>query len=886
MRRLFWTAVVLALISRPFDLRVSAGDSAPLRAVVRVYPDWRTDLRAYVTLTAPLEGREVKIEAVRQAYARGEFDGTTTERLSGRARAAGRGIDSRRDEAIVVVVPADQQDQAVVEAMGDLIYAQFLRQRSLALRPGESTGAQQKSCLFLDALGQPLPNAEVAILISLGNYGPSVPTPRVWIADAQLDAQSRLQPPRSTSGLNRFIFEVVHPDCGPVPAMPQYAAEDEPYHVFKVGALPRDKWCVFVDALDYRMAGAKVEVITSGSWEKGKMTFLDPIILDGAGRLRPPPVFTTLARCSFLVSDANYGIALVEPYSMTGLSTHEPLSRCVVPLIAGGTPMDAGSIWGIVVDADGTPVPQAVINCLRILTPSGESLGPYWPWPAQWNKEVKALTNDRGQFAMYLPLARSDGTPGLPVPAGAVYEVTVTPPAELGYQPYGGRLAAGREHTIMLEGTLLGPKKYSGLLMFEDEYGPVTDPKKISRVNLTVQVRRPNLPTLTYGYQNGEWLEKSALPFGTYEAKVDWDGKHYVFRPIVVRAESPEIIVFKPRKVERFEICYRGRVVHGVNGDPIAGAIVMTAPPSGAKGLGSELDPQSDAFRHLEQHVNGQIARTDPAGRFEIVLPVVPPGSDQALVTLKEGYSALLQPQGLILSGHADQKPRRAGFSVDRSGKAALPDMKLFPVGTVVIEPNVPEDHRGRHVALDFLTADSALWLKELQATLAANLGEGVVYRKDLPLRGRQSVCVPAYVTWTLRMQLPDERYMPTLVEDVLVGQGRTLDLGRIDFARAIPVAVKVVDSAGSPLEGIVVKSLADKSGYPGPGGVTNDEGTARLRVAAHFTGRLIVEYHDARTRTTIREGAPCRLDGQQDAGREFVIQLSDEFLGRLPESQ
>jgi hypothetical protein len=221
-------------------------------------------------------------------------------------------------------------------------------------------------------------------------------------------------------------------------------------------------------------------------------------------------------------------------------------------------------------------------------------------------------------------------------------------------------------------------------------------------------------------------------------------------------------------------------------------------------------------------------------------------------------------------------------FLVDRSGKATLPDMKLFPVGTVTLEPNVPDDHRGEHVTLDFLTSDSAPWLKELQATRAGNLGEDAIYRRDLPVRGRQSVHAPAYVTLTLRVRLPDERYAPTFIQDVLVGQGQTLDLGRVDFARAIPVGVKVVDSTGNPLEGITVKSLADKSSYPGSGAVTNSAGIARLRVPARFTGRLIVEHRNPRTQMTIREGTPCQIESTGDAAREFVIQLSDEFLEQI----
>jgi hypothetical protein len=880
MRRLSRTLAVLVLVSHFLAARPAAANPVPLQAIVRLYPDWKADPRAYITLDVPLQDFEIRVDAVRRAYAR--------------SQPAGDGVrpqDLR--EAILVAMPADQQDPAVTEAMGGLVFAQFYGRGSLVLRSDAASRTLQKPCLFLDALGQPLPNAGVEVLIGQGDNLSSVPAPRVWIAETQLDAEGRLVPPQSTSALNRFCYEVVHPDCGPVLALPQYASENELYQIFRVGALPRDKWCVFLDALGHPMAGAQVEVITSGSWEDGRMTFLAPILVDRAGRLRPPPTFTTLAHCSLLVSDPNYGIALVEPYSRTELSVREPLSWCVVPLTARGTPGDTGSVWGTVVDRDGTPIPGAVLRCLRLLLPSGESLAPYWPWPAQWNKEVKVLTNDRGQFALHLPLARSDGTLGEPVPRGATYEVTVTPPDELGYQGTSVRLPAGRAYTITLEGTADGPKKYAGTLLFEDESGLVTDPEKISRVDLIIRARRTTrLPRLTYAYLRGEWLEKSALPFGTYEARVDWDGKHYAFRPAVVTAESPATIVFQPGRVERFEVRYCGRVIQGANGDPIAGATVM---PSSASSVprpgpaGSERDAGTDASGRREQPGNGPSAQTNPAGRFEIVLPIVAGrGPDHTFIALKKDYFDFPPPQSVAESPRAEDKSRGMRLPVDKNGKATVPDIKLFPAGTVAVEPNVPVDCRGKRVALDVLTADPAPWLKDLGASREDDARENVLSHcsRDLAPHGRQNVCVPAYVTLILRLRLPDERYAPVVIEDVLVGQGKTLDVGRIDFVRVVPVVVKVVDSAGGPRAGITVRSLADKCSYASPGTVTNTAGIARLPVAAHFSGRVIAEYKDPRTNAVTRETAPCQIGGPEDAGREFVLSLSDAFLEQLPKSE
>ncbi len=882
MRRSRLTVIVLVLTSWGVTMPVRAGDASGSRVMVRLYPDWEADPRAYTTLDVPVERFEVRAEALRRAYVYSRLeDGEATSQELRDAETTYRG---ELREAIVVVVPDDQEEQAVVDMLDGFVFAQFLRQGSLDLRPRDVARMPPKPCLFLDALGQPLPNADVEILMSPGNQPPSAPVPRVWIADAQLDAQGFLLPPQSTAGLSRFTFHVVHPDCGLVPAMPQYTSANDPHYIFKIAAMVRDQWCVFTDALGYPMAGAQVEIITSGSWENGRMTFLEPILLDRAGRMRPPPVFTMPRRCSFLVSDPNYGIALVEPYYMTEVSVRKPLSCCVVPLIARGTPADTGALWGIVVDSDNEPVPGAVVGCMRVSLASGETLGPYWPWPAKWNKEAKVLTNGLGQFGMYLPLADSDGTPGRPVPAGAMYEVTVTPPAELGCQSSRRRLAAGREHVVMLEGTLYGPKKYTGVLLFEDEYGPVKDPEKVSRVNLTIQVRRPNMPRVTHSYRQGEWLEKSALPFGLYEATADWDGKHYTFRAVVT-TESPEVVVLRPGKVERFEIRYRGRVVDGTSGSPITDAIIMPAPAAAHEFdfADPQFDPRSEAFKRLEQRMKGRMTRTDRAGRFELVLPVAEKPGSHRLLALKQDYFAYQQPRSVIVPGRrGGDRPRRTEFPIDGSGRVSLTDMKLFPAGTVTIEPNTPDECRGKRVTFDLLPADdnAARWLADFQAPPGDGLTGSVIRRNDLAPRVRQGVRVPAYAPLVLRLQVADERYAPTLVEDVLVGHGKTFDLGRIDFARLVPMAVKLVNAADEPLAGVAVKCLLGESGCPGPEAVTDADGIAHLRVAAHSAGRLILEYEDPQTKTKVRADTPYRVAGAEDAAREFVLQLCEASPG------
>jgi len=476
---------------------------------------------------------------------------------------------------------------------------------------------------------------------------------------------------------------------------------------------------------------------------------------------------------------------------------------------------------------------------------------------------------------MCLPQFDKDGKLGALVPPGSVYEVMVTPPMEIGCQPLGARLQVGMEHMIVLQGRAGGPKKYEGLLAFEDEQGLVTDAEKITQVSLVVRVRLGNLPPVSYGYPRGQWLEPSKLPFGFYIATADWDGKHYTFRPVWIRQDSPEVVVFKPGKIEPYETHYRGRVVHGVNGDPIAGAIIMPADASGI----DEACLDSQALSRLEQQADPQTAKSDVAGRFEIALPIVTrPGPRHALIALKSDYLAFHQQRSLIWSGREGDKPRSLEFPTDKRGKVTLPELKLLPAGTLIVEPNAPTALRGRRIAVDFvITPDSPAWLAKLRAPPEENSGGKVVLGTDLLATGRQSLRVPAYAKLVLCLQLPDERYAPAFVENVTVAQGKTVDLGRIDFAQAVPVVVKVLDSNDVPLSGVTVTCLTGKISCPVGEATTDADGVAHLRIAHRSSGRFIAHRKDPQTNQTIQGQMPYDLACVQDASKEFTLRLPSE---------
>jgi hypothetical protein len=448
------------------DLDFEAHEAARQRlagriAIVRLYTDWKTNAKAYTTLSVPLEGLDVTFEAVRQA-------------ASGNVPA----------DAVVVVVPTDQQDTPVADMMDGCLFGEpYLPGGRLSLKPGTIPPVQLSPCLFKDALDQPIPNAEVEILLCDNPLHYSART-RLWIANARLDENGRMLSLKASASckLHAFLFVVIHPDCGPLTAMSyhgfQMPGQD---HRLTVPALPKDNWTVFVDALGRPMAGATVQVFTFPVWEynRGQDSSLPPVRLDEGGRLRPPETHPLLEQCCFLVQDPNYGMAIVEPPMHVSAGGGEPLSLCPVPLVAAGTRADERSIWGTVVDSNGVPASGVMLQCTRVNVPGGGSLDAWWPWQRCSGKQAKVLTDGEGRFAMHLPLAKSDGSIGRSVPPGATYEVTINPAPAVVFQAYHERLATGQEHTITLERKLSRTKSPSDVMVFCDEHGPVTDIEKL-----------------------------------------------------------------------------------------------------------------------------------------------------------------------------------------------------------------------------------------------------------------------------------------------------------------------------------------------------------------------------------------------------------------------
>ena len=109
--------------------------------------------------------------------------------------------------------------------------------------------------------------------------------------------------------------------------------------------------------------------------------------------------------------------------------------------------------------------------------------------------------------------------------------------------------------------------------------------------------------------------------------------------------------------------------------------------------------------------------------------------------------------------------------------------------------------------------------------------------------------------------------------------QGQTLDLGVGELKVAPRVFVKVVDSAGEPIEGIAVEHWYKKVGrlYTEK---TNKEGIAAFYVRYNSYGKFIVG--SEKDGEGLYEGIAYKIGGEEDTGGEFTMTLSKKILDHL----
>ncbi|MGD8499186.1 MAG: hypothetical protein PVJ86_00980 [Phycisphaerales bacterium] len=807
---------------------------------VRVYDDWKRDPRAYKLVSVELDGLSFQCDAVKRAF--GQMS----------------------ESAVIAVAGEDQTDEAAAVVLQDFVYVESYKYKkggSLSVWPRYHNYDREESlkpCAFKDSLNNPIPNAIVEIWMGVDRYLAS--GPRVFIARAKLDEAGLLQSPVFISSWHPS-FIVHHPDCGRVKViyLPPSSSDDS-YRSFLVPALPKDTWCVFRDALGNPIPNATVEIFTGSRRDYNQRVLIRKVKLDEKGRLKPFPPHSRLEWCHFIVSHPEYGTAIAEPRQH--YPSDKTLTSCTVPLVRAGSKADERSIWGTVVDANENPVAGALIECRGVRTPGGGGIST--PMYATY----KVLTDKDGQFYMYFPIEKDSDKHGNLIPLASKYSARIE---ASGLRNYLGEINSGEETTI----TMFPPGHggYFHTFLFEDEIGPITDPNQLGKIYITVKHDR-GLRSFQYNY----WKKGGRFPLGTYQARIIGPGG-LRFEAIEVTPDSPTLLVFRVQET----IVYHGQVVHGITGKPMQGAIVMTGHIIFSGEDASSIEPEQwetlhtlaanpyaddQALTDLKESIDFEkITQTDENGSFLISFAT---GED----TYFSDFYAL-ERDYLCASHHTrDLKPNK-----DRLIEVGT--MKLFPAATLIVEPNLPAETNSSYdirLRWSMDPNNNPPWLNNFRS------GAVVSHRLLRPPNRVHSIHLPAGLEMTLRIyNVPAMELCPIIIPDLKLEQGQILDLGRRDFQPNFKVAVKIIDSSGEPVEGVTVDCYADVGMFLGQKAITNEDGIAFLYVPPHSKGRFTVRhYEEPLPDEPLRESTVYEVGGEEDAGKQFTLQISDEMLYQL----
>lgn len=523
------------------------------------------------------------------------------------------------------------------------------------------------------------------------------------------------------------------------------------------------------------------------------------------GRFGIPPLAVGGASASATIEHPDYGLARCE-IDASGRQTTLRL-----PLVRRGTEAYRRAVTGRVVTADGKPVAGAIVQGFEVRTPGEGLINGLDP-------RGESLTDEDGQFTYYLPNENRDRERGELIPANSRYRLTITVPGGDSFFPVAGRYANVEPVRIELpQNTRFHRFRFEAV-----GGGWISDPKQLAQVHVQLDSRQAGERMLVPLERNSVTAGRKLVP-GTYVAEYFAGGMKVAYLPLIVTADSPEELTFElPHAVT-----YRGRVVHGVTGKPLAGALVMGYRSTSRNNLalltGDDWkvlrevpsNPPLDhpAIKRLGEFYGVQgLVRTDDEGRFEITRQ-----PDQEI------YGVIAFDRDAV-----PFKVSVGSLKADENHRVDAGEFPLFPAAKILVKPVFAGERLS--VLPEWLPTDTGQpdWFGRFQAAKTAS--REFEYVHWLVLNELQPVFVPAGVRLRVRIDTPyDDQWAPTTIDPVQLEPGISKEIGELRFAACLPGAVRVVDSRGKPVEGVPVRRM-----YQGDDGwcVAHNTDSAGL---AHF---------------------------------------------------
>jgi hypothetical protein len=617
-----------------------------------------------------------------------------------------------------------------------------------------------------------------------------------------------------------------------------------------------------VDGLGNPLVGATAEIHLVCHSPAVYRIGLGRVVLEGTNEFKVPIAAGKLNTFEIILSHPDYGIA------KTGIYEHDDRDEVFVPVLKPESEERKRCIRGRVVDPDGLPVPGTSISSCTLCPPGGGRL--------TCNRGYTVITDEQGRFCMYLPLPD-----GKLVPIGSEYEVSIAPPRRLMLRSPCHKIANGKEQTIVLEHKEDG---HFHTFVFEDTGERITDVEKLKNIAVTVKTQRTS-----HRYIYALWKDGGIFPPGQYRAAVKWTEKKVQFEPIVVTADSPRELVFRakyPRST------YSGRVVHGITAEPVSGVLLVCAAGRADAGilraarqweatLAPGDDPGADCNAPASSpptDVLSKLARTDEHGRFEVAYE---PGKDNYFTSFSaaaEGY----------LIGWQERPDLTADPLANPDAYFELPDIRLFPTARVVLEPYSGSTTGEPSIIVNWWAAreDNPAWRDALQLLAGSawasfnkvcHMDVAAGFSLRLRLRVNEST------------EISNPCWAPIIVKGINVEPGRTLDLGRLEFDRMLPVYVEVVNSGGKPLEGITVRHTCDRY-FRKCWDNTDEQGIVVFSAPVGSMGEFGVFadrgsfniFGPDKDEPSLKESIAYEIRTAQDANSVYTLRLSDQILQEL----
>ena len=368
-------------------------------------------------------------------------------------------------------------------------------------------------------------------------------------------------------------------------------------------------------------------------------------------------------------------------------------------------PEGAQPLIATVVDPEGWPVAGATVTLLDLMAHNQKHL------PFR-NQPIVTKTGPDGRFGLlpYLDSPEKDAggeksPKNMGIPRWAEYDIQIDPPPGVTLAQYRARVLPRENACIELEPAT------SHTFVFEDVIGEPVPPQHLGRCEPYYRLLEEPEDFVLFYLGDVEMREGAWLPACTVHARIrDWgrtseDIPWYIyFAPLRVTADSPRELVLKPRP----SVGFRGRILHGLTDEPVAGAFVVESQGSlelskitseqwkALEQLPLQPRPSDPPLRAIGEHWHkgATVARTNSEGCFYLRSK---PGRDAALVVFAQGFVC-------------------AAVRMDRldcpsSEEVSVPDIFLFPsaearlrfVGKEAISGHIhvpwrvrPEDNPGR----------------------------------------------------------------------------------------------------------------------------------------------------------------------------------------------